>query len=71
MPSPLLKTPGKFFCKSASPKMKGVAENELLYQNSIKKDEDDLWNISLLIFCMTFNFSKCYGFTVLRIISIK
>ena len=51
--------------------MKGVAENELLYQNSITKDQDDLWNISLFIFCMTFNFSKCYGFTVLRIISIK
>ena len=51
--------------------MKGVAENELLYQNSITKDQDDLWNISLFIFCMTCNFSKCYGFTVLQIISIK
>ena len=27
------------------------------------------WNIMSFIFCMTFNFSKCDGFTVLLIIS--
>ena len=50
-PSLLLKTPGRIFWKSASPKTEGVVEGggewgggnyDLLYQNSIRKYEDDL-----------------------------
>ena len=37
----------------------GGENHDLLYENSIKKYEDDF------IFCMIHSFSKCDGFTVL------
>ena len=40
--SPLVKTPGRILFPS--PKTKGVEETMLLYQNSIRKCEDDLEN---------------------------
>ena len=42
--SPPIKTPGRFFFENLfpSPKTKGMEETMLLYQNSIRKCEDDL-----------------------------
>ena len=43
---------------------RGGGSYDLLYQNSIRKYENDL-NISLFIFCGICNFSKYDGITVL------
>ena len=50
------------FLENSFPQHERSGENhDLLYQNSIKKNED------YFIFCMIDNFSKCDGFTVLKI----
>ena len=70
-PSSPLKTPGKTFWKSVSPKTKGMEETMVC---SIKTQSENMkitWSISLIIFCLIYNFSKCHGLTVLWIISIK
>ena len=42
-PSPPLKTPGRYFWKTVYPKTEVVGGSyDLLYQNSIRKYEDDL-----------------------------
>ena len=64
-PSPPLKTPGRTFWKSFSPKTEEVEEAMIC---SIKIQSENMkmtWNISLFIFCMICNFSKCDGFIVL------
>ena len=53
------------------PKTEGVGGSyDLFYQNSIRKYEDDLEHefISIWYNC---NFSKCDGFTILEIMSVK
>ena len=55
----------EFFEKTvSSSKIKELEETMLLYQNSIRKCEDNLEHC-LFIFCMICNFSKCDGFTSL------
>ena len=70
-PSPPLKTPGRIFWKSVSPKRKGW--KKLWF--ALPKFNQKIWRwlgpLSLFTFCMICNFSKCDGFTVLQIISIK
>ena len=64
-PTPPLKTPGRIFSKSVSPKAKGVEESMIC---SIKIQSENMkmtWNINLLIFCIICNFSKCGSVTVL------
>ena len=70
-PSPPLKTPGRIFWKSVSPKTKGVEETMICFIKIQSENMKMTWNISLFIFCMICNFSKCDGFTILWIISIK
>ena len=43
---------------------RGGGNYNLLYQNSIRKYEDDLQHL-IFIFCIICNFFKCDGFTVL------
>ena len=61
-PSPSLKTPGRSFWKSVSPKTKGVEETMIYFIKIQSKNMKMTRNISL---CMICNFSKCDGFTVL------
>ena len=70
-PSPPLKTPGRIFWKSVSPKTKWVEETMICFIKIQSENMKMTWNISLYIFCMICNISKCDGFTVLWIISIK
>ena len=70
-PSPPLKTPGRIFWKSVSLKTKWVEETMIFFIKIQSENMKMTWNISLFIFCMICNFSKCDGFTVLWIISIK
>ena len=63
--SPPLKTWGRIFWKSVSPKTKGVEETMICFIKIQSENMKMTWNISLFIFCMIFNFSKCDGFTVL------
>ena len=61
--SPPVKTPGRVFGKSVS-----LLQDEFLQFCFIKIQSENLkmiWNISLFMFCMVCNFSKCEGFTVL------
>ena len=44
---------------------------DLLYQNSVRKYEDDQEYQFIFSFCMICNFSKYDGFTILKVISIK
>ena len=69
--SPPLKTPGRIFWKSVSPKTKGVEETMICFIKIQSENMNMTWNITLFIFCMICIFSKCDGFTVLWIISIK
>ena len=70
-PSPPLKTPGRVFWKSISPKTKGVEETMICFIKIQSENMKMTWNISLFIFCMICKFSKCDDFTVLRTISIN
>ena len=70
-PSPPLKTPGRIFRKSVSPKTKGVRETMIYFINIQSENMKMTWNISLFTFCMIYNFSKWDGFTVSWTISIK
>ena len=69
--SPSLKTPSRIFWKSVSPKTKGVEETMICFIKIQSENMKMTWNINLFIFCMICNFSKCDGFTVLWITSIK
>ena len=72
-PSPPFKTPGRIFWKSVSPKTKWVEETMIFFIKIQSENVKMTWNItiSLFIFCIICNYSKCDGFTVLWIISIK
>ena len=70
-PSPPLKTPSRIFWKPVSPKMEGVEEAKICPIKIQSESMKLTWNISLFSFCMICNFSKCDGFTVFWIISIK
>ena len=70
-PSPQLKTPGRIFWKSVSPKMKWVEETMICFIKIQSKNMKMTCNITLFIFCMICIFSKCDGFTVFWTISIK
>ena len=52
------------FFENASPKAKWVGET-MMYFIKIQSENMMTWNISLFIFCMICNFSKCEGFTVM------
>ena len=52
-------------------KNKGVEETMICFIKIQSENMKMTWNISLFICCMIYNFSKCDGFTVLWIISIK
>ena len=52
-------------------KNNGVEEIMICFIKVQSENMKMTWNISLLIFCMIYNFSKCGGFTVLWIISIN
>ena len=58
-----------------SPKTEGVGRSyDLLYQNSIRKYEDDLGHFFSILFHFFYifsDFSKCDGFTILEITSVK
>ena len=69
--SPPLKTPGRIFWKSVSPKTKGLEETRIYFIKIQSEIMTMTWNINLFIFCKIFNFFKCYGFPVLLIISTK
>ena len=60
-----LKTPDRSFWKSVSSKAKGVKETMICFIKIQSKNMKVIWKISLFIFCMISNFSKCDGFTVL------
>ena len=64
-------SPGQHFFENMFPPAseRGGGNYNLLYQNSVRKCEDNLDN--LFIFCVICNFSKCNGFTVLSIISFR
>ena len=65
-PSPSLKTPGRIFWKSVSPKTKVVQETMICFIRIKSENMKMTWNVSLFIFCiMICNFSKCDGFTIL------
>ena len=71
-PSSPLKTPGRIFRKSVSPKTKGAGEETMICFIKIQSEKMKMtWNIRLFIFCMIYKFSKCDGFTFLQIISTK
>ena len=70
-PSPPLKTPGRIFWKSVSPKTKGMEKTMICFIKIQSENSKMKWNISFFICCLICNFSKCDGFTVLWIISIK
>ena len=70
-PSHPLKTPGRIFWKSVSSKTKGLEETMTCFIKIQSENMEMTWNISLFVFCMICNFSKCDGFTDLWIISIK
>ena len=63
----------QFFENLFSPrtKNKGVEETKICVIKNQLENMKMTWNISLFIFCMIYNFSKCDGLTVLWIISIK
>ena len=66
-PGPPLKTAGRIFWKSVSPKAEVVDETMIL---SIKIQSENMkltCNTSLLTFYMICNFSKCDSFTILQI----
>ena len=69
--SPPLKTPGRIFWKSVSPKTKGVEETIIWFIKIQSENMKTTWGISLFIFCMIYNFSKSDGFAALWIISIN
>ena len=66
-----LKCRGIIFWKSVSHMMKGVEKTMICLIKIQSKKKKMTWNIGLFIFCMSCIFSKCDGFTVLWIISIK
>ena len=63
-PSPPLKTPGKIFSKSVSPKAEGAEEAMICVIKIQSENMKMTWNISLFTFCMICNFFKCDGFIV-------
>ena len=64
-PSPPLKTPGRIFWKSVSLKTKWGEETVIFFIEIQSKNIKMTWGISLFIFCIICDFSKCDGFTVL------
>ena len=66
--SPPLKTPGRIFLKMCFPQNEKGGWRKLWF--ALLKFGQKKWR-RLFIFCMIYNFSKCDGFTVLWIISIK
>ena len=70
-PSSLLKTTGKIFWKFIAPRTKGAEKTMICFIKSQLKNLKMTWKIRLFIFCMIYNFSKCDGFTILWIISVK
>ena len=70
-PSSPLKTPGRIFWKSFSPKQKGMKKTMICFIKVQPENVKMTWNIRLFIFYMICNFSKCDCFTVLLIISTK
>ena len=61
------KTPDTIFGKSVFPrtKNKGVEKTNICIIKNQLENMKMTWNISLFIFCMIYNFSKCDGLTVL------
>ena len=57
--------------KSVSLKTKWMEETMIFFIKIQPENMKMTWNISLFIFCMIFNLSKCNGVTVLWITSIK
>ena len=73
-PSSPIKTPGRIFWKSVSPKTKTVEETMICFIKIQLESIKMTWNINLLKlfgFCMVCNSFKCDGFSVLWMISIK
>ena len=66
-----LKTPGRSFLKSVSPKTKDVEETMICFIKIQPKNIKITWNISLFILRVICSFTKYDGFTVLQLISIK
>ena len=64
-PSPPLKTPGGSFRKLFSPKTEGVEEAMICSTKIQLENMKMTGNISLFTSCLSCNFSKCDGFTVL------
>ena len=58
-----IKTPGRIFLKSVSPKTKEMEKTMICFMKIQSENIKIPWNIILLIFCMIYNFSKCEGFT--------
>ena len=70
-PSSPLKTPGRIFWKSVSPKTKWVEKTMICFIKIQPENIKMTWNIGLFIFCMIYNFSKCDSFTILWILLSK
>ena len=56
---------------SPTAKSKGMEETMICFIKIQSENMKMTWNISLFIFCMIYICSKCDGFTVLWIISLK
>ena len=67
-PCPPLKTSGR---KSVSPKTKGVEETMICFIKVQSENMKTTWNISLFMFWMICNFSKCDGFISTKQCAIK
>ena len=63
--SPALKTPGRIFWKSVSPKTKWLEEIMISFVKIHSENMKMTCNISLFIFCKICNFYKCACVTVL------
>ena len=63
-PSAPLKTLGRIFWKSVSPKTERVEEAMICSIKIQSKNMKMTWNISLFTFCMICNFSKCDDFSL-------
>ena len=61
-PSPPLKTPGRIFWKSVSPKTKGVEETMIYFIKIQSENMKITWEIRFFIFCMICNFFRYDGF---------
>ena len=72
-PVPHLKLQVQFFENLLPPRAtkKGMEGTMICFIKIQSENLKMTWNISLFIFYMIYNFSKCDGFTVLSIISIK